>query len=68
MPETDEGNEAGNFRPDQPPRNEGFFLKGCGALDWGMQSRLSRIFHPTSGRTVIPTRNSQRGSLIRTSV
>lgn len=30
-----------------------FTLKGCGALDWGMQSRLSRIFNPKTGKTVM---------------
>ncbi|HJP19926.1 MAG TPA: 3-hydroxy-5-phosphonooxypentane-2,4-dione thiolase, partial [Alphaproteobacteria bacterium] len=34
-------------------RNEAFFLKGSGALDWGMQNRLARIFNPQSGRTVM---------------
>ena len=38
---------------DIPARNEAFFLKGAGALDWGMQNRLSRIFNPRSGRTVM---------------
>ncbi len=33
--------------------SEPFRLKGCGALDWGMQSRLARIFRPESGRTVM---------------
>lgn len=33
--------------------NSPFFLKGSGALDWGMQSRLARIFNPASGRTVM---------------
>jgi putative autoinducer-2 (AI-2) aldolase len=28
-------------------------LKGCGSLDWGMQSRLARIFNPQSNRTVM---------------
>jgi 3-hydroxy-5-phosphonooxypentane-2,4-dione thiolase len=28
-------------------------LKGAGALDWGMQSRLARIFTPGSNRTVM---------------
>jgi putative autoinducer-2 (AI-2) aldolase len=36
-----------------PARHEPFGLKGCGALDWGMQSRLARIFRPDSGRTVM---------------
>jgi len=32
---------------------EAFPLKGCGALDWGMQSRLARIFRPDTRRTVM---------------
>ena len=36
-----------------PARHEPFPLKGCGALDWGMQSRLARIFRPDSRRTVM---------------
>jgi len=36
-----------------PARQQPFPLKGCGALDWGMQSRLARIFRPGSGRTVM---------------
>jgi 3-hydroxy-5-phosphonooxypentane-2,4-dione thiolase len=36
-----------------PARHEAFPLKGCGALDWGMQSRLARVFRPESGRTVM---------------
>lgn len=31
----------------------GFFLKGASALDWGMKNRLSRIFNPETGRTVM---------------
>jgi putative autoinducer-2 (AI-2) aldolase len=38
---------------DVPAKNEPFFLKGSGALDWGMQNRLARIFSPASGRTVM---------------
>ncbi|HVA01263.1 MAG TPA: 3-hydroxy-5-phosphonooxypentane-2,4-dione thiolase [Terriglobia bacterium] len=45
--------EAKNFYPEIPPKREAFFLKGSGALDWGMQNRLSRIFQPASGRTVM---------------
>jgi putative autoinducer-2 (AI-2) aldolase len=30
-----------------------FPIKGCGALDWGMQSRLARIFRPATRRTVM---------------
>ena len=44
---------AARFAPSVPARHEPFPLKGCGALDWGMQSRLARIFRPESGRTVM---------------
>jgi putative autoinducer-2 (AI-2) aldolase len=30
-----------------------FYLRGSEGLDWGMKSRLSRIFSPKSGRTVM---------------
>ena len=53
MPEADHGKEAKEFHLDVPATNRPFFLKGAGALDWGMQNRLSRIFDPASGRTVM---------------
>lgn len=53
MPEEDLGKEAKEFFTDIPQKNAPFFLKGAGALDWGMQNRLSRIFNPKSGRTVM---------------
>ena len=53
MPEADPGKEGKNFHLDRPAENRPFFLKGAGALDWGMQNRFSRIFHPKSGRTVM---------------
>jgi putative autoinducer-2 (AI-2) aldolase len=36
-----------------PQATPGFFLKGAGSLDWGMKNRLSRIFNPATGRTVM---------------
>lgn len=59
MPDIDEPreeknpNESKSYHLDIPPRREPFFLKGSNALDWGMQSRLSRIFRSGSGRTVM---------------
>ncbi|MDD4102619.1 MAG: 3-hydroxy-5-phosphonooxypentane-2,4-dione thiolase [Kiritimatiellae bacterium] len=32
---------------------DGFFLKGSAHLDWGMKDRLSRIFNPATGKTVM---------------
>ena len=53
MPDVDELKEAKKFYIDTPQKTEGFFLKGSNSLDWGMKNRLSRIFNPQSGRTVM---------------
>lgn len=53
MPDVDSIKESKNYYFDTPAKNEPFFLKGSGALDWGMQNRLSRIFRAQSGRTVM---------------
>ncbi len=53
MAEMDGSSESKNFYTDIPARNRAFFLKGSNALDWGIQNRLSRIFSPVSGRTVM---------------
>lgn len=42
-----------DFHLNVPAKNVPFFLKGSGALDWGMQNRLARIFSPESGHTVM---------------
>jgi putative autoinducer-2 (AI-2) aldolase len=51
MPEADK--EGKQYYTDIPFKTEGFFLKGSNSLDWGMKNRLSRIFNPDSGRTVM---------------
>src|SRR5438445_4659333 len=51
MPEPD--GDAKNFYADVPPPSQGFFLKGSGSLDWGMNNRLARVFRPDTGRTVM---------------
>src|SRR5208283_2339810 len=53
MPEFDAEKESKQFCADIPVKHEPFFLKGAGALDWGMQNRLARVFRPDSGRTVM---------------
>ncbi len=53
MPDLDDLKEAKNYYLDTPQQTEGFFLKGCNSLDWGMKNRLARIFNPKSGRTVM---------------
>ncbi len=53
MAEFDPGKEAKQFYSDVPAKHEPFSLKGAGALDWGTQNRLARIFHAPSNRTVM---------------
>jgi putative autoinducer-2 (AI-2) aldolase len=53
MADNDDLKDGKDFGIGIPQRNRTFFLKGSGALDWGMQNRLSRIFNPETGRTVM---------------
>jgi len=53
MADLDDIKDGKDFGIGRPQRQEAFYLKGCGALDWGMQSRLARIFSPQTGRTVM---------------
>lgn len=41
------------FYLDRSTKQEPFFLKGSQSLDWGLQNRLSHIFNPKSGKTVM---------------
>ena len=52
MPEAD-SRDGKDFHAEIPPPEQGYFLKGSGAYDWGMKNRLARIFRPESGRTVM---------------
>ncbi len=53
MPEADESEKEKQFYVEIPAKCEPFFLKGCNSLDWGVKNRLSRIFDPKSGKTVM---------------
>jgi putative autoinducer-2 (AI-2) aldolase len=53
MPDIDNIQEAKNYGIGKPQCSEGFYLKGCAHLDWGMKSRLAQIFSPKSGNTVM---------------
>ncbi len=53
MADLDNVQDTKDYHLDVPARNHAFFVKGAGALDWGMQHRLARIFNPASGRTVM---------------
>ena len=45
--------DAKNYFLDTPVQDTGFFAKGLGNTDWGMKNRLSRLFDPKSGNTVM---------------
>ena len=53
MADKDDIREGKDFGIGIPQQNRAFHVKGNGALDWGMQNRLARIFNPASGRTVM---------------
>ena len=53
MPEVDVSKKEKQYFEDVPMDTRGFFLKGASALDWGMKNRLSRIFNPETGKTVM---------------
>jgi putative autoinducer-2 (AI-2) aldolase len=52
MPEAD-ATATKDFHEGVAVADQGYFLKGAGAYDWGMKNRLARIFRPESGRTVM---------------
>jgi putative autoinducer-2 (AI-2) aldolase len=47
------GTKVKHFHEKVPMKATPFFLRGAGALDWGMKNRLARIFNPATGRTVM---------------
>jgi len=54
MPEAEAKQEQKNFAVGTPFQQiPPFYVKGAEGLDWGMKSRLARIFSPKSGRTVM---------------
>ena len=53
MPDHEYLAEDARFAASVPARPEALPIKGCGALDWGMQSRMARIFRPATRRTVM---------------
>ncbi len=53
MADKDNAQESHNFHLNVPMKNEPFSLRGSNSLDWGMKNRLSNIFQPATGRTVM---------------
>ncbi len=53
MADNDSAQERHDYHLDIPMKNEAFTLRGSNSLDWGMKNRLSNIFCPETGRTVM---------------
>jgi putative autoinducer-2 (AI-2) aldolase len=53
MVDQDKTSHEKNFDTTTPMETPGFFLRGSAHLNWGMKNRLSRIFKPETGRTVM---------------
>ncbi len=55
MPDAEKsaGAERKDYGIGVPMETPGFFLKGSAHLYWGVKNRLSQIFNPKSGRTVM---------------
>jgi putative autoinducer-2 (AI-2) aldolase len=53
MAEQDNTKDAADYGIGIPVKQNPFFLKGLEHADWGIKDRLSRIFNPLSGNTVM---------------
>lgn len=53
MADLDDIRHGNDFGLGIPVASPGFHLKGSDHLDWGIKDRLSRIFRPETGRTVM---------------
>jgi 3-hydroxy-5-phosphonooxypentane-2,4-dione thiolase len=53
MADNDTTKSATDYGIGVPVKKNGFFLKGLDHVEWGMKDRLSRIFNPKSGNTVM---------------
>ncbi|MEI6676677.1 MAG: 3-hydroxy-5-phosphonooxypentane-2,4-dione thiolase [Verrucomicrobiota bacterium] len=53
MAELDNTKDANDYGIGIPVKQHPFFLKGLEHAEWGMKDRLSRIFNPQSGNTVM---------------
>lgn len=53
MADLDDLRDGKDFGLDRPQSKEGFIIKGNAHGDWGVKSRLSKLFNPKTGRTVM---------------
>lgn len=53
MPDAEGFKAAANYHVGEPAANQTYYVKGAGHYDWGMKNRLSRIFDPKDGKTLM---------------
>ncbi|MCY4335962.1 MAG: 3-hydroxy-5-phosphonooxypentane-2,4-dione thiolase [Litoreibacter sp.] len=53
MADVDDIKDGKDFGLDRPQDKHGFIVKGNAHYDWGLKNRMSRIFNPETGRTVM---------------
>ncbi len=53
MADMDDIKDGKDFGLDRPQDKHGFVVKGNAHYDWGLKNRMSRIFNPKTGRTVM---------------
>ncbi|MGL4606530.1 MAG: 3-hydroxy-5-phosphonooxypentane-2,4-dione thiolase [Eubacteriaceae bacterium] len=53
MADNDSIKKGKDFGFDQPMEKRNFHVKGMDDVDWGMKTRLSKIFNPKSGNTIM---------------
>ena len=53
MADIDDVKDGKDFGLDRPQDKHGFIIKGNAHYDWGLKNRMSRIFNPKTGRTVM---------------
>ena len=53
MADLDDLRDGSNFGIGQATNNQSYYIKGAENLSWGMKDRMSRIFNPTSGKSVM---------------
>ena len=53
MADLDGNKVVKDYGIDKPFHNQSFYIKGMDNIDWGMKDRLSKIFNPKTGKTVM---------------
>ena len=53
MADLDDLRDGSDFGLDKPVEQSGYFMKGSNNYSWGFKDRMSRIFRPDTGRSVM---------------